>query len=80
MDYLLNPASRYLTALNAYARVLNLIINGLPSKLDKKKNAKLYLFAVLNLIINGLPSKRASGSIPSAFILSFKPYYKWITF
>ena len=38
--------------------VLNLIINGLPSKLEEnKKNVKIK-YGVLNLIINGLPSKR----------------------
>ena len=39
--------------------VLNLIINGLPSKLrwyDRKRNR---IGGVLNLIINGLPSKHA---------------------
>ena len=37
---------------------------------------------VLNLIINGLPSKLISDKDRkfSAFLRSFKPYYKWITF
>ena len=39
--------------------------------------------AVLNLIINGLPSKLVLSGMESMVqfvILSFKPYYKWITF
>ena len=37
-------------------------------------------FQVLNLIINGLPSiPNKAGEKPLSF-LSFKPYYKWITF
>ena len=40
-------------------KVLNLIINGLPSKLQETENAaKSNHEKVLNLIINGLPSKR----------------------
>ena len=39
------------------------------------------LFKVLNLIINGLPSKLYGGDIDRIkAIMSFKPYYKWITF
>ena len=38
-------------------RVLNLIINGLPSKQLNKKEIEMKNFKVLNLIINGLPSK-----------------------
>ena len=38
--------------------VLNLIINGLPSKLEVLKYRLEFDKAVLNLIINGLPSKR----------------------
>ena len=37
--------------------VLNLIINGLPSKLNRGINKDAIFIAVLNLIINGLPSK-----------------------
>ena len=39
-------------------------------------------YEVLNLIINGLPSKRTSKEIITKRLsmLSFKPYYKWITF
>ena len=35
---------------------------------------------VLNLIINGLPSKHWLKLIEDKIKLSFKPYYKWITF
>ena len=36
---------------------------------------------VLNLIINGLPSKlEITEEEFTSIILSFKPYYKWITF
>ena len=39
--------------------VLNLIINGLPSKLENlEKEVNETTEKVLNLIINGLPSKR----------------------
>ena len=44
-------------------RVLNLVINGLPSILSKTKQGKLTSFNVLNLVINGLPSI-PPGSIP----------------
>ena len=37
--------------------VLNLIINGLPSKQEKHEQNMKTLEEVLNLIINGLPSK-----------------------
>ena len=56
MDYLLNCY----TSGDGYVRlrgVLNLIINGLPSKPLKEDS-----FKVINIL------------------LSFKPYYKWITF
>ena len=39
-------------------QVLNLIINGLPSKLKRRLEHIDELIEVLNLIINGLPSKR----------------------
>ena len=54
MDYLLNLnrcSSQWMVF-----RVLNLIINGLPSKL-KDSWVSATCFRVLNLIINGLPSK-----------------------
>ena len=62
MDYLLNYRDR-LVKITGTDKVLNLIINGLPSKqkiiiLKRKKTAGL----VLNLIINGLPSKRKTRS------------------
>ena len=55
MDYL-----QYLTRVNLdnpKAKVLNLIINGLPSIWKKvDKNGYFNMAKVLNLIINGLPS------------------------
>ena len=37
--------------------------------------------AVLNLIINGIPSILAIGFASMlAYLISFKPYYKWNTF
>ena len=42
--------------LNLILRVLNLVINGLPSILKHKKSAFASVFKVLNLVINGLPS------------------------
>ena len=43
--------------------VLNLIINGLPSKPRLKGLAMSYGLKVLNLIINGLPSKLYFNSL-----------------
>ena len=61
--------------------VLNLIINGLPSKHTLYDTFCMTLeHAVLNLIINGLPSKLPYKRCPKYFIMGFKPYYKWITF
>ena len=61
--------------------VLNLIINGLPSKPATEIiiNGVTY-WKVLNLIINGLPSKPSIPANPINAVGSFKPYYKWITF
>ena len=55
MDYLLND-NEYIDV-SILDSVLNLIINGLPSKrkLDSRYER---LLCVLNLIINGLPSKQ----------------------
>ena len=64
-----------------YNRVLNLIINGLPSiRLNQLQELETMGY-VLNLIINGLPSIPCyyNGKY-SERIQSFKPYYKWITF
>ena len=79
MDYLLNQC--YLQMLEVYLLVLNLIINGLPSKQITNELSASFDFIVLNLIINGLPSKLRPGlgNLKEA-ILGFKPYYKWITF
>ena len=55
MDYLLNNIDENI--LTAKVLVLNLIINGLPSKLLVKINIGVNMKLVLNLIINGLPSK-----------------------
>ena len=56
MDYLLNL--RVDTSFSASPiTVLNLIINGLPSKPTWNMNGGFVQLQVLNLIINGLPSK-----------------------
>ena len=55
MDYLLNLEVYLL--LQLVSIVLNLIINGLPSKHKAKDLVKDKSVSVLNLIINGLPSK-----------------------
>ena len=62
--------------------VLNLIINGLPSKLPVFSSISTSIphSCVLNLIINGLPSKLKMKKQFKRFTLGFKPYYKWITF
>ena len=60
--------------------VLNLIINGLPSIQYFFEDIYGY-DEVLNLIINGLPSIHKLFSIILCIsLISFKPYYKWITF
>ena len=57
MDYLLNFYNSQLKP-DTLAKVLNLIINGLPSKQLKRKLSQAKKdTTVLNLIINGLPSK-----------------------
>ena len=59
MDYLLNLSNNFQEYPSSCICVLNLIINGLPSKLTLK--GTIYGVAkneVLNLIINGLPSKQ----------------------
>ena len=78
MDYLLNYV-KFLGLKDFVIGVLNLIINGLPSKL-KTNNINVNNKKVLNLIINGLPSKRRVPSTTDLFLNIFKPYYKWITF
>ena len=59
MDYLLNKGLAISYGLKTIVGVLNLIINGLPSKLKMFKNYVTVVerVEVLNLIINGLPSK-----------------------
>ena len=60
--------------------VLNLIINGLPS-IQKEAERRMDSIIVLNLIINGLPSIHWIITIWISYTeVSFKPYYKWITF
>ncbi len=50
-------------------KVLNLIINGLPSILELKLNIKvLRHLRVLNLIINGLPSILNDETLEGSFI------------
>ena len=60
-------------------RVLNLIINGIPSILVLKRNGVKSSW-VLNLIINGIPSILKNLIYSSLQEISFKPYYKWHTF
>ena len=81
MDYLLNVEGVTFGDVNLIAYVLNLIINGLPSKpLGLSLRGRL-LVDVLNLIINGLPSKlKGKHPVQKSTLYSFKPYYKWITF
>ena len=81
MDYLQYFISSLLYCVKSISRVLNLIINGLPSI----QNSIFDLIiddVVLNLIINGLPSILYIKFIILCKIhfKSFKPYYKWITF
>ena len=57
MDYLLNNNGKGFKSMSPES-VLNLIINGLPSKLPKMKLMPYFSPSVLNLIINGLPSKQ----------------------
>ena len=56
MDYLLNKYN--VLGWSLIEKVLNLIINGLPSKQEEKMLEKEIREKVLNLIINGLPSKQ----------------------
>ena len=60
MDYLLNAMNAM--CLEECLLVLNLIINGLPSKLKQCNKDTMCRSWVLNLIINGLPSKPTLGS------------------
>ena len=48
--------------------VLNLIINGLPSKRNPTYSQKEAIrIQVLNLIINGLPSKQITNELSASF-------------
>ena len=61
-------------------KVLNLVINGIPSILKKIK-IKGSRLIVLNLVINGIPSILVQKHIEVFTSLSgFKPCYKWNTF
>ena len=64
-------------------KVLNLVINGLPSIQKREFTKKEKDERVLNLVINGLPSILLLCLVcvhltPAPF--RFKPCYKWITF
>ena len=62
-------------------KVLNLIINGIPSILQESKRMMELTIFVLNLIINGIPSIPAMETrVNKVLKVSFKPYYKWNTF
>ena len=82
MDYLLNCSIKDFLNCQSYQEVLNLIINGLPSKQGAKfSDGEKVVIAVLNLIINGLPSKQLEKyGMDRLGYDGFKPYYKWITF
>ena len=53
-------------------KVLNLIINGIPSIHEKTKDAYVRKVCVLNLIINGIPSIQCKGGISEikSFVLN----------
>ena len=80
MDYL--QYKLYAVVFGNESKVLNLIINGLPSiQYYAYSNKYEDLVPVLNLIINGLPSIHATRVFTCSLkLFSFKPYYKWITF
>ena len=61
-------------------KVLNLIINGIPSILFYWITVKNLKSRVLNLIINGIPSILQGLKSAREAGVSFKPYYKWNTF
>ena len=61
-------------------KVLNLVINGLPSILLATCISISSITLVLNLVINGLPSILILQLILNQIIQRFKPCYKWITF
>ena len=62
-------------------KVLNLIINGIPSIPSSSFNVNKSPKDVLNLIINGIPSILFQHhNVKLVDDLSFKPYYKWNTF
>ena len=69
MDYLLNT-KEVKKWLEVCLKVLNLIINGLPSK-HIGSDLSLRIANVLNLIINGLPSKLTSTIKKPSSIASF---------
>ena len=70
-----------LEMLKKKSKVLNLIINGIPSILLKYNYSSFYHCSVLNLIINGIPSILYVDNIEKMYSMwSFKPYYKWNTF
>ena len=80
MDYLQYNTSCNKISLHLWNRVLNLIINGLPSILNITEYIRRPHQGVLNLIINGLPSILLTNGLFILSLPSFKPYYKWITF
>ena len=82
MEYLQYLAGPYVQ-FSLTPRVLNLIINGIPSILVVLISGKNWdIVVVLNLIINGIPSilKKATTHAVVIDNLCFKPYYKWNTF
>ena len=81
MDYLQYKMVLVMKKWCLYLKVLNLVINGLPS-IPGYKNPYMrgFIKEVLNLVINGLPSIPNVLIKHSPFQSGFKPCYKWITF
>ena len=69
---------------NAFATdrhiVLNLVISGIPSILDKDGSVLIDYCEVLNLIITGIPSIHKYNESPEKDTYCFKPYYNWNAF
>ena len=62
-------------------KVLNLVINGIPSIRGITQELVQGLDRVLNLVINGIPSiQNLETGKPLVNLICFKPCYKWNTF
>ena len=60
-------------------KVLNLVINGIPS-IQNVEITRISNVTVLNLVINGIPSIQSFWLTSLKVLNSFKPCYKWNTF